>query len=206
MSNLLLNLSLCIVLFTSLATAQFTPGLGCLVSGQRRDLWTFPHVRRRLQPRLPIPHGVVPCIVLKSSRELPNKPDRTSRLLLRRLCPSLPPPIYCFLSITPFSYKSLSLPFIQSCLCLQHFVVYTERDSQFCPLFSVLFILFCSPSLVPNFILSLVVFPSLFTSILKATSQEKLFLSPLSLSCTSHSHLTLFLLLIPMLFPPSVAE
>jgi len=48
-------------------------------------------------------------IVLSSSSELPNKPDRTARLLLLRLYYSSVPLLLLFHSITLFSYTIFSL-------------------------------------------------------------------------------------------------
>lgn len=169
-----------------------------------RDLWKFPHVRPSLQCRLPIPHG---CHLLCfSCLQVNCQINPIGQEGYFYLAPAHQfSNFYCFLSITPFSDKFFSLSFIQSCLCLEFFVVYTQRDSQFCALFCLLssfhFIPFASPYLDPHSCCISLLFHFHFQSHLSGTN------SPFSyFSLSQVIFLSYRLSLIPVLFSPSVRE
>lgn len=99
-------------------------------------------------------------IVLSSSSELPNKPDRTARLLLLRLYYSSVPLLLPFHSITLFSYTIFSL--VHSILSVSCILLHTTCFATpiFISLFSTFyFVLFTSPLI--SFILLLLSFLSL---------------------------------------------
>ena len=101
-------------------------------------------------------------IVLSSSSELPNKPDRTARLLLLRLYYSSVPLLLLFHSITLFSYTIFSLIHsilsVPCILLLLHTTCFATTF--FISLFSTFyFVLFTSPLIF--FILLLFSFLSL---------------------------------------------
>lgn len=87
-------------------------------------------------------------IVLSSSSELPNKPDRTARLLLLRLYYSSVPLLLLFHSITLFSYTIFSL--IHSILSVSCILLLLHTTCFAIPFFVSLFstfyfVLFTSP-------------------------------------------------------------
>jgi len=100
-------------------------------------------------------------IVLSSSSELPNKPDRTARLLLLRLYYSSVPLLLLFHSITLFSYTIFSLVhsiLSVSCILLLHTTCFATPF--FISLFSTFYFVLSTSPLI-SFILLLFSFLSL---------------------------------------------
>jgi hypothetical protein len=160
----------------------FTLCLGGLVSGH---VPRASSLRPSVQLRAAYASGVLP-IVLLSSRELPNKSDRTSRLLLPRLCPSLQYLLFPIcLSATPFSDNFLS--FIQPCLSRSlrlpaHNVI--PNSAPYSPL--------CSPHISVIIPTPIVSTPPSFPPSFSKPLVSNYFLSLISLSCKSYSSPTSF--------------
>jgi hypothetical protein len=133
-------------------------------------------------------------IVLSSSSELPNKPDRTARLLLLRLYYSSVPLLLLFHSITLFSYTifSLSLSHSFNLVC----VLYTPSSAHNVfrnPLFYffVLYILLRSLHFSPHLPYSSTVFlPFTFIPNPLVTTKSRFYSLPLHQVLFIFYHLT----------------